>query len=63
MIPLHNSLLLDHEYTVVEVTGVPADIYNWLTSTFGPAGSRWFYHQNKIYFRDERDYTWFELST
>jgi hypothetical protein len=63
MIPLHNGLLLEHEYTVVEVTGVPADIYNWLTDKFGPAGTRWFYHGHKIYFRDERDWMWFELAT
>jgi hypothetical protein len=63
MIPLHSNLLLNHEYHVVEVTGVPADIYNWLTDTFGQAGPRWFYRNNKIYFRDEKDWMWFELAT
>jgi hypothetical protein len=62
MIPLHNNLLLDHEYHVVEVNST-APIYTWLVETFGPAGQRWFSTNNKIYFRDEKDWMWFELRT
>lgn len=63
MIPLHNDLLLDHEYHCVEVDKVPTNILAWMVETFGPMGSRWFYHNHKIYFRDEKDYFWFELRT
>ena len=62
MIPLHNNLLLDREYHVVEVNST-APIYTWLVETFGPAGQRWFSTNNKIYFRDEKDWMWFELRT
>ena len=62
MIPLHDGLMLNHEYHVVEVFDV-APIYSWLVETFGPAGKRWFCNGNKIYFSDERDWMWFELAT
>jgi len=62
MIPLHNDLLTDHEYHVVEVNDT-AHIYSWLVETFGPASKRWFSTSTKIYFRDERDWMWFELRT
>ena len=60
MIPFHSDLLFDHDYHVVEVNNV-GYIYEWLVETFGPAGKRWFSTNNKIYFRDERDWMWFEL--
>lgn len=63
MIPLHNNLLLNHEYHVVEVGFVPTSVIVWMTETFGPSGSRWFYRNSKIYFRDEKDWMWFELAT
>jgi hypothetical protein len=62
MIPLHNGLILGHEYHVVEVNDVSI-IYKWLIETFGPAGKRWFSSNTKIYFRDEKDWMWFELRT
>lgn len=62
MIPLHDNLVLDHEYHVVEVNDVNI-IYSWLVETFGPAGKRWFSSNTKIYFRDEKDWMWFELRT
>jgi len=62
MMPLHSDLLIEHEYYVVEVNDVRI-VYEWLVEAFGPAGKRWFSSDNKIYFRDERDYIWFELGT
>jgi len=62
MMPLHSDLLLNHDYHVVEVNDVTI-IYSWLVETFGPAGKRWFSSNTKIYFRDEKDYMWFELAT
>jgi len=62
MIPLHADLLLDHEYTVVEVNDRTL-IYDWLIESFGRPGKRWFCVGNKIYFRDEKDWMWFELGT
>jgi len=34
-----------------------------MVETFGPAGTRWWHNNNKIYFRDEKDWMWFELRT
>lgn len=62
MIPLHDGLMLNHEYHVVEVFDV-APIYSWLVETFGPPGKRWFISNHKIYFRDEKDWMWFEIRT
>jgi len=62
MMPLHANLLLDHEYTVVEINDRTL-VHDWLVESFGNPGIRWFYNGNKIYFRDERDWMWFELST
>jgi hypothetical protein len=62
MIPLHNGLILEHTYHVVEVNDVMF-VYDWLVETFGPAGKRWFTSNTKIYFRDERDWMWFEMAT
>jgi hypothetical protein len=59
---LHNNILLNHDYHVVEVNNVKI-VYKWLVETFGPAGNRWFATSNKIYFRDEKDWMWFELAT
>ena len=63
MMPLHNDLILDHEYHCVEVNQVTTSVLVWMVETFGPAGKRWWHHNNKIYFRDERDWMWFELAT
>ena len=62
MIPLHANLLLEHEYTVVEINDRTL-VHDWLVESFGNPGTRWFYNGNKIYYRDERDWMWFELST
>jgi len=62
MIPLHANLLLEHEYTVVEINDRTL-VHDWLVESFGDPSTRWFYNGNKIYFRDERDWMWFELRT
>jgi hypothetical protein len=62
MMPLHKDIVLDHDYHCVEVNDTRI-IYSWLVETFGPAGKRWFSSSNKIYFRDEKDWMWFELRT
>ena len=48
------------EYHVVEVNDRTL-IHDWLVETFGRQGDRWFYNSNKIYFKDEKDWMWFEL--
>lgn len=63
MIPLHNELLVDHEYDVVEVDKITSELFQFLNKTFGPPGPRWWFSNNKIYFRDEKDWMWFELAT
>jgi hypothetical protein len=57
------NLVMDHEYHAVEVDSVPTYVLVWLVDTFGPAGKRWFHHNNKIYFYEEKDWIWFELRT
>jgi hypothetical protein len=52
-----------HEYHCVHVDTVPTYILAWMVETFGPAGTRWWHNNNKIYFRDEKDWMWFELRT
>jgi len=42
---------------------VTTGVIVWMVETFGPAGKRWWHHNNRIYFRDERDWMWFELAT
>jgi hypothetical protein len=62
MIPL--SVELNHYYSVLEVGGNKQgidDAYNWCLETFGPPGHRWFYRPGKFYFKNNKDYMWFEL--
>ncbi len=61
MIPLHNDLELDHTYDVVELESITLDLIEWLNKSFGPPGARWWISNYKVYFRDERDYVWFEM--
>lgn len=61
---LHNDVKVNHEYSVLEVGGDKqgiANAYNWCLDTFGTPGQRWFFYSNKFYFRDEKDYFWFEM--
>jgi hypothetical protein len=63
MMPLHNNLILEHTYDVVEVDQITTELVEFLNKSFGPPGARWWISSYKIYFRDPRDYTWFELAT
>jgi hypothetical protein len=51
------------DYHCVHVDSVPTSLLVWMIETFGPAGTRWWHYNNRIYFRDERDWMWFELRT
>lgn len=62
MIPL-GFVELEHEYHVVELSTMPSNLFEWMEENFGPSGQRWFIRHNKIYFKHERDYFWFELKT
>lgn len=57
------NLVMDHVYHAVEVDSIPTTVLVWLVETYGPAGRRWFHHNNKIYFYEEKDWMWFELRT
>ena len=62
MLPL--NVELDYEYSVLEVGGNKqgiADAYNWCLETFGPPGNRWFFKNSQFYFKNNKDYMWFEL--
>jgi len=63
MIPLHQDLMLEHTYDVVEVDQITTELIDFLNKSFGPPGSRWWISSYKIYFRDEKDWMWFELAT
>ena len=63
MIPLHKNLKVDYTYDVVKVENVTTELFEWLNTTFGPPGERWFVANNKIYFSQEKDWMWFELRT
>jgi hypothetical protein len=59
----HAEIVPDHEYYCVHVDRVSTDVLVWMVETFGPAGDRWFHYNNKIYFKEPKDYVWFELRT
>jgi hypothetical protein len=61
MLPLHNDLELDHTYDVVELESITLELIDWLNTSFGPPGPRWWISNYKVYFRDEKDYVWFEM--
>ncbi len=56
-------MIVDHEYTVVELNSkVPDEVFEWLQVKFGPGdGIRWWYRHPKIYFVDRRDHMMFLL--
>lgn len=60
-----NTLLskveIGHEYDVVEVGPLTTTVMIELEKTFGKQGKRWFINNNRIYFRDSKDYFWFEI--
>lgn len=54
----------DCEYIALEVEGSRDTInnaYNWCFDNFGVPGNRWFFMNNKFYFKQPKDLTWFEL--
>lgn len=56
------TLLIDHEYHVVELhrPSPPAEIFEWLQLRLGPGdGTRWFYKHPKLYFADKKDHLMF----
>jgi len=55
--------MIDQTYDVVEVDRITTELVEFLNKSFGPPGARWWISHYKIYFRDERDYIWFELAT
>jgi len=55
--------MIDQTYDVVEVDQITTELIEYLNETFGPAGPRWWISNYKIYFRDERDWLWFEIAT
>jgi hypothetical protein len=55
--------MLDHTYDVVEVDQITTELIDFLNNNFGPPGARWWISSYKIYFRDEKDWMWFELAT
>ena len=61
---MYPNILVNHEYSVVEVEGNQQGIVDaicWCQDKFGPQGTRWFYKPHKFYFRDNKDAFWFEL--
>ena len=50
-----------NEYTGILIDKVPTNVLVWLVDTYGPMGNRWFVKGNTIYFKDSKDYFWFEL--
>ena len=59
----HAEIVANCEYHCVHVDTVSTSLLVWMVETFGPAGKRWWHYNNKIYFRDEKDWMWFELRT
>jgi hypothetical protein len=60
---MNPNLVFNHTYDVIEVEQITTELIEFLNKTFGPPGPRWWISNYKIYFRDERDYIWFELAT
>jgi hypothetical protein len=59
MIP--TSLIIDHEYHIVELHRYSQNAIDWCSEKFGPIGGRWFYHNHKICFKDPQDHLMFLL--
>jgi hypothetical protein len=61
---IHPSVELEHDYSVIEVEGNTHGIaaaYDWCVEIFGSPGNRWFYKNNQFYFKNHKDYMWFEI--
>lgn len=48
-------------YEVFEVEGDIDWALNWCDRNFGSSGNRWFYYNNKFYFRSKKDSLLFDL--
>jgi len=62
MIP--RSVVIDHEYHVVELHRYSLEAIDWCVEMFGSQGSRWFTNSanhNKIYFANSKDHLMFIL--
>ncbi len=58
-IPKNNPTV---EFNIVHTTGINEEVLHWLISTFGHTDEgRWFIINRSIYFKNERDWIWFEL--
>jgi hypothetical protein len=53
--------MMEQTYDVVELDRITTELIYFLNKSFGPPGPRWWISNYKVYFRDERDYVWFEL--
>jgi hypothetical protein len=50
------------EFNIVHTTGISEEVLHWLIDTFGHTDKgRWFIVNRSIYFKNERDWMWFEL--
>jgi hypothetical protein len=61
---IDKQLIIDslfHDYHCVHVAQVTKEVTDWLLATFGPMGDRWFHHNKCIYFKEDKDWMWFEL--
>ncbi len=48
-------------YDVIEIEGDAVPAKEWCHLTFGPAGKRWFFLNNRFYFKQSKDALLFEL--
>ena len=55
------SFLANHEYHCVELHRIPTWMLVEMVEFFGPAGKKWFYRGDKIYFYDPKDHMMFLL--
>jgi hypothetical protein len=52
---------MEHTYDVVELENITLELIEFLNKTFGPPSPRWWISNYRVYFRDQKDYIWFEL--
>jgi hypothetical protein len=50
------SIIIDHEYHVIELERLTTELIEWLNESFGPPGERWWINHYRIYFRDSKDH-------
>jgi hypothetical protein len=55
-------ILIDHEYSIVELEYTSNDALEWCLTTFGdPNEKKWFSRGNKVYFYNAHDHLMFVL--